>query len=50
MAAFTAVVKIESFAYLPEQEFGNAFSIFISQNHGAQERGRIRKGFALLSS
>ncbi len=44
MAAFTAVVKIESFAYLPEQEFGNAFSIFISQNHGAGERGRIRKG------
>jgi Na+-driven multidrug efflux pump len=28
MAAFAAVVKIESFAYLPEQEFGNAFSTF----------------------
>ena len=25
MAAFAAVVKIESFAYLPEQELGNAF-------------------------
>jgi putative MATE family efflux protein len=44
MAAFTAVVKIESFAYLPEQELGNAFSIFIAQNHGAEKRGRIRKG------
>lgn len=44
MAAFAAVVKIESFAYLPEQEFGNAFSIFIAQNHGATEQGRIRNG------
>lgn len=44
MAAFAAVVKIESFAYLPEQELGNAFSIFIAQNHGAKERGRIRNG------
>ena len=43
MAAFAAVVKIESFAYLPEQEFGNAFSIFIAQNHGAKKHGRIRK-------
>ncbi|NLJ57232.1 MAG: MATE family efflux transporter [Tissierellia bacterium] len=44
MAAFAAVVKIESFAYLPEQEFGNAFSTFIAQNHGAKEQGRIRNG------
>ncbi len=44
MAAFSAVVKIESFAYLPEQEFGNAFSIFIAQNHGAKKQGRIQNG------
>ena len=44
MAAFAAVVKIESFAYLPEQELGNAFSTFIAQNHGAKKRGRIRNG------
>lgn len=44
MAAFTVVVKIESFAYLPEQELGNAFSTFIAQNHGAKEQGRIRNG------
>lgn len=37
-------MKIESFAYLPEQEFGNAFSTFIAQNHGAKERERIRNG------
>ena len=33
MAAFAAAVKIDSFAYMPAQEFGNAFSLFISQNH-----------------
>lgn len=44
MAAFGAVVKIESFAYLPEQEFGNAFSVFIAQNHGAKKQGRIKNG------
>lgn len=44
MAAFTAAVKIDSFAYMPAQEFGNAFSLFISQNFGAGEEKRIRKG------
>ena len=44
MAAFAAAVKIDSFAYLPVQDFGNAFSIFISQNYGAGKAGRIRKG------
>ncbi len=44
MAAFAAAVKIDSFAYMPAQEFGNAFSIFISQNHGASRPDRIREG------
>ncbi len=44
MAAFAAGVKIDSFAYMPAQEFGNAFSTFIAQNRGAGEAGRIRKG------
>lgn len=44
MAAFAAAVKIDSFAYMPAQEFGNAFSLFISQNHGAGERERVREG------
>ena len=35
MAAFAAAVKIDSFAYMPVQEFGNAFSTFIAQNFGA---------------
>ncbi len=44
MAAFAAAVKIDSFAYMPAQEFGNAFSLFISQNHGAGKRERVREG------
>lgn len=44
MAAFAAAVKIDSFAYMPAQEFGNAFSLFISQNHGAGKKERVRLG------
>lgn len=44
MAAFAAAVKIDTFAYLPVQDFGNAFSIFIAQNYGAQKTDRIHKG------
>lgn len=44
MAAFAAAVKIDSFAYMPVQEFGNAFSTFVAQNFGARKRQRIRRG------
>ncbi len=44
MAAFAAAVKIDAFAYLPVQDFGNAFSIFTAQNFGARQWKRIRKG------
>lgn len=44
MAAFAAAVKIDAFAYMPVQDFGNAFSTFISQNYGAQKETRIRRG------
>lgn len=44
MAAFAAGVKIDSFAYMPAQEYGNAFSTFIAQNRGAGQTERIRKG------
>ena len=43
-AAFAAVVKIDAFAYMPAQDFGNAFSTFIAQNHGAKQAERIHKG------
>lgn len=45
MAAFAAAVKIDTFAYLPVQDFGNAFSTFIAQNYGAGYTSRIREGF-----
>lgn len=44
MAAFAAAVKIDTFAYLPVQDFGNAYSTFIAQNYGAGNKERIRKG------
>ena len=50
MAAFAAAVKIDAFAYLPVQDFGNAFSIFIAQNFGAGEKGRIKKGIRVAAA
>ncbi len=44
MAAFAAAVKIDSFAYMPVQDFGNAFSPFIAQNYGAGLRERLQAG------
>ncbi len=44
MAAFAAAVKIDTFAYLPVQDFGNAFSTFVAQNYGADNHDRIKKG------
>lgn len=44
MAAFAAAVKIDAFAYMPVQDFGNAFSTFIAQNYGAKEKMRIQSG------
>lgn len=44
MAAFAAAVKIDSFAYMPVQDFGNAFSTYVAQNYGANQKERIRKG------
>ena len=44
MAAFAAAVKIDTFAYLPVQDFGNAYSTFVAQNFGAGNHQRIRQG------
>ena len=43
-AAFAAVVKIDAFAYMPAQDFGNAFTTYIAQNYGAGKPDRIKKG------
>lgn len=44
MAAFAAAVKIDSFAYMPVQDFGNAFSTYVAQNYGAKDTKRIKQG------
>ncbi|MGN0155123.1 MAG: MATE family efflux transporter [Lachnospiraceae bacterium] len=44
MAAFAAAVKIDTVAYMPVQDFGNAFSTFVAQNYGAGKKERIWKG------
>ncbi len=44
MAAFAAAVKIDSFAYMPVQDFVNAFSTYVAQNYGAGKSERFRKG------
>ena len=44
MAAFAAAVKVDTIAYMPAQEFGNAYSFFLSQNYGARKKERIRIG------
>lgn len=44
MAAYAAAVKIDAFAYMPVQDFSNAFSTFIAQNYGAKETDRIHSG------
>lgn len=44
MAAFSVAVKIDTIAYMPVQDFGNAFSVFTAQNYGAGKNERIRGG------
>lgn len=44
IAAFASGGKIESIAYLPLQDFGNAFGTYVAQNKGAKEHDRIKLG------
>lgn len=44
MAAFAVAVKIDTIAYMPVQDFGNAFSVFTAQNFGAGKHERIKSG------
>ena len=43
MAAFAVAVKIDTIAYMPVQDFGNAFSVFAAQNFGAGKYDRMKK-------
>lgn len=47
MAGFSTAVKIDSFAYMPVQDFGNAFSTYIAQNSGADQKERVNKGLKI---
>lgn len=49
IAAFTAAGKIDSIAYLPVQDFGNAFATYIAQNKGANNFARIHQGIKSAS-
>ncbi len=51
MASFAVAVKIDTIAYMPVQDFGNAFSVFTAQNYGAGKNERIKSGIkqAILS-
>ena len=42
MAAFAAAVKIDAFAYMPVQDFGNALLHLYCAEHGAKQNDRIR--------
>lgn len=44
IAAFTAYFKVENLIYLPIMAVGQACSIFVSQNMGKRDFGRIRQG------
>lgn len=45
MASFAAAVKIDTLAYSPVQDFGNAVSTFVAQNYGAGKHRRIKDGW-----
>lgn len=44
MAGFAAAVKVDGFAYMPMQDFGNAFPTYVAQNRGAGKPERVRSG------
>lgn len=48
-AAFAVVVKIDAFAYMPAQDFGNAFATFTAQNFGAKKHERIHNGLMVAA-
>ena len=52
MAGFAAAIKVDSFTYMPVQEYANAFSTFIAQNVGAKKNERIFQGirYAVMTS
>ncbi len=44
-AAFTAINRVDDFAYIPEQNIGHAMTSVMAQNRGAGEKERVKKAF-----
>lgn len=44
-ASFTAVNRLDDYAYIPEQNIGHAMTSVMAQNRGAGEMERVRKSF-----
>ena len=44
-AAFTAVNRIDDFAYTPEQNIAHSMTALMAQNKGAQKQDRMKDGF-----
>lgn len=44
-AAFTAVNRIDDFAYTPEQNIAHSMTALMAQNKGAQKQDRMKNGF-----
>ncbi len=44
-AAFTAINRIDDYAYIPEQNIGHAMTSVMAQNRGAGETNRVRTSF-----
>lgn len=44
-AAFTAINRVDDYAYIPEQNIGHAMTSVMAQNRGAGENGRVRTAF-----
>lgn len=44
-AAFTAINRIDDYAYIPEQNIGHAMTSVMAQNRGAGETKRVRTAF-----
>lgn len=45
-AAFTAINRVDDFAYIPEQNIGHAMTSVMAQNRGAGEMKRVKRAFA----
>lgn len=46
-AAFTAINRVDDYAYIPEQNIGHAMTSVMSQNRGAGEMKRVRAAFRI---